>query len=370
MKNYIDLLKEILATGVFKMDRTGVGCYSSFAHTLKWDLREGFPLVTTKKCHLKSVIHELLWFLKGDTNIQYLKDNGVTIWDEWALSEDKTVERTKSLDELLYEYMEKTGFTQVEAVNKLSAAAQESTNDNTRSASAFIGKDFDLLREAGIEFKHHVILTRAGEVGPMYGYQWRHGFGGVDQIKEVERLLKELPNSRRIRVTAWDPSVLPDEKLSIEENVLAHRAALASCHCDFQLVTEKIHDEIRQDMAMSLNQPLEEVPEYYLNLHFTMRSWDVFLGGPFNIASYGALLMMFARSANMIPKTLAVTGVDVHLYSNHMEQVKEQLSRDPRTLPRMVLKKPVGTSVLDYSYDDFELEGYDPHPAIKAPIAV
>ena len=271
MKNYIELLQEILATGVYKMDRTGTGCYSSFAHTLKWDLREGFPLVTTKKCHLKSVIHELLWFLKGDTNIQYLKDNGVTIWDEWALSKDKTTLRDKSPQQLVADYAEKMGISKNDAIRELNAATNESTNSNTRSVSSHTGKDFDLLRAAGIELKYDHVDMAAGEVGPMYGFQWRHGFGGVDQIKEVERLLKELPNSRRIRVTAWDPAVLPDEKLSIEENVLAGRAALASCHCDFQLVTEKIHDEIRQDMADSLDRPLEEVPEYYLNLHFTMR---------------------------------------------------------------------------------------------------
>ena len=271
MQNYIDLLRHVRENGVFKGDRTGTGCYSSFAHMLKWDLREGFPLVTTKKCHLKSVIHELLWFLKGDTNIQYLKDNGVTIWDEWALSKDKTTPRGKSPEQLVADYAEKMGISKNDAIRALNAAANESNNSNTRSVTSHTGKDFDLLRAAGIELKYDHVDMAAGEVGPMYGYQWRHGFGGVDQIKEVERLLKELPNSRRIRVTAWDPAVLPDEKLSIEENVLAGRAALASCHCDFQLVTEKIHDEIRQDMADSLDRPLEEVPEYYLNLHFTMR---------------------------------------------------------------------------------------------------
>ena len=167
MQNYIDLLRHVRENGVFKGDRTGTGCYSSFAHMLKWDLRDGFPLVTTKKCHLKSVIHELLWFLKGETNIQYLKDNGVTIWDEWALSKDKTTLRNKSSEQLVADYAEKMGISKNDAIRALNAAANESTNSNTRSVSSHTGKDFDLLREAGIEFKHNVVLVKAGVVAAM-----------------------------------------------------------------------------------------------------------------------------------------------------------------------------------------------------------
>ena len=364
MQNYIDLLRYVRENGVFKGDRTGTGCYSSFAHMLKWDLRDGLPVVTTKEVHLKSVIHELLWFLSGSDNIGYLQENGVKIWDGWALKEDVLVKCPRPVSSVIADYADAIGSTFAEAQRALNAAASSSEN---RSESKAVGKDFDLLREAGVKWECLEVTRKAGDVGPMYGTQWRKGFAGIDQIKEVERQLRERPNSRRIRVTAWNPSDLPDEGVSPQENVKQGRAALASCHCDFQLVTENIPEEERAKLVVEEG---NVVPEYYLNLHFTMRSWDLFLGGPFNIASYAILQKMFARSAIMIAKELAVTGVDVHLYSNHLEQVDLQLTREPRQMPLLDLRKPVGTSVLDYVYEDIVVLDYNPHPAIKAPISI
>ncbi|MEE2771182.1 MAG: thymidylate synthase [Bacteroidota bacterium] len=274
MKQYHDLLKHVLEQGAVKGDRTGTGTKSVFGYQMRFDLSEGFPMVTTKKLHLKSIIYELLWFLKGDTNIDYLKENGVRIWNEWA-------------------------------------------DEN-------------------------------GDLGPVYGHQWRNwNSEEIDQIQEVIQTLKTNPNSRRMLVSAWNPSVLPDTSKSFSENVANGKAALPPCHAFFQFY----------------------VADGKLSCQLYQRSADVFLGVPFNIASYALLTMMMAQVCGYEPGDFAHTFGDVHIYSNHMEQVALQLSRDPRPLPKMKLNPEI-EDIFDFTFEDFKLENYDPHPAIKAKVAV
>lgn len=264
MQAYLDLLTHIKENGTFKSDRTGTGTTSVFGYQMRFNLEEGFPLVTTKKTHLKSIIYELLWFLKGETNIGYLTENSVRIWDEWA-------------------------------------------DEN-------------------------------GDLGPVYGKQWRswEGANGVviDQIKEAVHTLKTNPDSRRIIVSAWNVADLP-------------KMALMPCHAFFQFY----------------------VANGKLSCQLYQRSADVFLGVPFNIASYALLTMMMAQVCDLGLGDFVWTGGDTHLYSNHMEQVDLQLTRTPRPLPTMKINPNV-KDILDFKYEDFTLEGYDPHPAIKAPVAV
>lgn len=264
MKQYHTLLKHILDNGVVKSDRTGTGTISTFGYQLRHDMADGFPLLTTKKLHLKSIIHELLWFLKGDTNVKYLQDNGVRIWNEWA--------------------------------------------------------DAD------------------GSLGHIYGYQWRswpdYDGGFIDQISEVVETIKTNPDSRRIIVSAWNVADLKNMNLP-------------PCHAFFQFY----------------------VADGRLSLQLYQRSADSFLGVPFNIASYALLLLMTAQVTGLQPGEFIHTFGDVHIYLNHLEQVKEQLTRSPRQLPRMILN-PEKKSLFDFTYDDFQLEDYDPWPAIKGQVSV
>ena len=274
MKQYHDLLRETLATGSQKEDRTGTGTISIFGYQMRFDLQQGFPLVTTKKIHLKSVIHELLWFLKGDTNVGYLQENGVRIWNEWA-------------------------------------------DEN-------------------------------GDLGPVYGYQWRNWDGeGIDQIKNAIHSIKTNPDSRRIIVSAWNPSVLPDTSKSFAENVSNGKAALPPCHAFFQFY----------------------VADGKLSCQLYQRSADIFLGVPFNIASYALFTMMMAQVCELEAGDFIHTFGDAHIYNNHMEQIELQLSREPRPLPRMVLNPEV-KDIFDFKFEDFTLLDYDPHPHIKGVVAV
>ncbi|WP_416391577.1 thymidylate synthase [Alloalcanivorax xenomutans] len=277
MKQYLDLLREVREQGVQKGDRTGTGTLSLFGYQMRFDLRDGFPLLTTKKVHLKSIIHELLWFLAGDTNIGYLKDNGVSIWDEWA--------------------------------------------------------------------------TEEGDLGPVYGAQWRSWATPdgrvIDQISEVVNEIRRNPDSRRLIVSAWNPAVLPDPAVSPDQNAAQGRQALPPCHCLFQFY----------------------VSDGRLSCQLYQRSGDVFLGVPFNIASYALLTLMMAQVCDLQPGVFVHTLGDAHLYSNHLEQADTQLAREPRALPTMHLNPRV-RDLFAFRYEDFTLEGYDPHPLIKAPIAV
>ena len=273
MKQYLDLVNHVLATGSEKTDRTGTGTKSVFGYQMRFDLSKGFPLVTTKKIHFKSIVHELLWFLKGDTNIEYLQENGVRIWNEWA--------------------------------------------------------------------------DEKGNLGPVYGHQWRNwNSEGIDQIQEVINTLKTNPDSRRMLVSAWNPSVLPDTKVSFSKNVANNKAALPPCHAFFQFY----------------------VADGKLSCQLYQRSADVFLGVPFNIASYALLTLMVAQVCGYEPGDFVHSFGDVHIYSNHFEQVKEQLSRAPKALPEMHLNPEI-KNIFDVTYDDFELINYDPYPLIKGKVS-
>ena len=274
MKQYLDLVKHVLKNGDYKGDRTGTGTKSVFGYQMRFDLNDGFPLVTTKKLHLKSIIHELLWFINGETNIKYLKDNGVKIWDAWA-------------------------------------------DEN-------------------------------GNLGPVYGSQWRNWNNEkIDQISQLIDLIKNNPESRRMLVSAWNPSVLPDTKKSFSENVMNGKAALPPCHAFFQFY----------------------VSNNKLSCQLYQRSADIFLGVPFNIASYALFTHMIAHVCNLDVGDFVHTFGDAHIYSNHTEQIELQLSRKPRKLPTLNIKRKVG-SIFDFKFEDFEITNYDPHPHIKGKVSV
>lgn len=277
MKQFLDLVHHVRDNGKVRGDRTGTGTTSVFGYQMRFDLSEGFPLVTTKNTHLKAIIHELLWFLSGSTNIGYLKDNGVKIWDKWA--------------------------------------------------------------------------TPEGNLGPVYGKQWRSwpcaDGRAIDQIKEAIHLIKTKPNSRRIIVSGWNPADLPDESISPVANAANNKAALPPCHTLFQFYVE----------------------DGKLSCQLYQRSGDIFIGAPFNIASYALLTMMIAQVCGLEPGTFVHTFGDAHLYLNHTDQVEELLQREPRALPRMTINPDV-KDIDNFVYEDFTLSDYNPHPSIKAPISV
>lgn len=277
MKAYKDLLRDVLENGVVKGDRTGTGTRSVFGRQLRHDLADGFPLLTTKKLHIRSILHELLWFLQGDTNIAYLQENGVSIWDEWA--------------------------------------------------------------------------TEDGELGPVYGAQWRRwpdGKGGtIDQIASLVDGLRNNPDSRRHLFHGWNVADLPDESVSPQDNARAGRMALPPCHLLYQFY----------------------VAEGRLSAMLYIRSNDLFLGNPYNMASLAFLTHMLAQQCDLEPGEIVISMGDLHLYSNHIDQALTQLEREPRPLPELRIKRRP-ESIFDYRFEDFEIVGYDPHPGISAPIAV
>lgn len=277
MQQYLELMRHVRDNGIEKSDRTGTGTKSVFGYQMRFDLAKGFPLVTTKKCHLKSIIHELLWFLQGDTNIAYLKENGVRIWDEWA-------------------------------------------DEN-------------------------------GDLGPVYGAQWRSwpdsDGGTIDQIAEVIQQIKAKPDSRRLIVSAWNPTFLPDEGRRPSDNAAEGKMALPPCHTLFQFY----------------------VLDGKLSCQLYQRSADIFLGVPFNIASYALLTMMVAQVTNLSVGDFVHTFGDAHLYLNHLEQVELQLSRAPYALPTMKIN-PAVSDIFGFKFEDFELQNYECHPHISAPVAI
>lgn len=277
MKSYLELLQDIMESGTVKGDRTGTGVKSVFGRQIRHNLAEGFPLLTTKKLHFKSIANELIWFLSGDTNTRWLKENGVSIWDEWA--------------------------------------------------------------------------TETGDLGPIYGNQWtawptKDG-GTINQIDYVVNALKNNPNSRRILFHGWNVEYLPDESVSPQDNVRNGKMALPPCHLLYQFY----------------------VADGKLSSQLFLRSSDIFLGYAYNQSSLALLTHMLAQQCGLIPHEIIISFGDVHAYSNHFEQIKEQLSREPRKLPELkILRKP--DSIYDYKFEDFEIVGYDPHPHIKAPVAI
>lgn len=301
MKQYLDLMQHILDHGIDKGDRTGTGTRSVFGYQMRFDLQEGFPLVTTKKTHLKSIIYELLWFLRGDTNIQYLVQNGVNIWNDWPY---QSYLKQNGLEDDFPKYSEAWKLKMKEFIEKV------------KTDDAF-AKEW-------------------GELGPVYGSQWRN-FEGVDQISQVISDIKKNPDSRRLMVSAWNPKDIP---------VMA-KSGLPPCHTIFQFY----------------------VADNKLSCQLYQRSADVFLGVPFNIASYALLTMMVAQVCELEYGDFVHTFGDAHLYSNHFEQTRLQLSRQPRPLPQMRINPEV-TSIFDFKFEDFMLENYDPHPHIKGAVAV
>ena len=344
MKQYLALMQDILDNGVVKKDRTGVGTLSVFGRQLRFDLKEGFPLVTTKKVHLKSIIHELLWFLNGDTNVKYLQENGVKIWNAWS--------------------------------------------DEEGNLGPVYGKQWREWRDCKVVECHDVRRTQQlmqrgykyignmKEDGTTYlVYEKAH-----DQISKVIQQLREDPDSRRIIVSAWNVGDLDD-------------MALNPCHNYFQFYTTEMtllerldwyevnepekfanaplinHEDIDDEERLHETLDREDIPRRKLSCFYMMRSNDVFLGLPFNIASYALLTHIVAQQLNMVPDELVYSGVDVHLYSNHLEQAKLQLTREPYPLPKLVIKRKPD-SIFDYKYEDFELVGYQAQPHIAAPVAV
>lgn len=300
MKQYLELLELLLKEGKKKDDRTGVGTISIFGHQMRFDLNQGFPLVTTKKVYLKAIIHELIWFLSGSTNIKYLIDNDVRIWNEWPF---QAYLQANKLEEQYPKYSKEWKEKMQEWVQK-------------------IKEDQEFAR-------------KWGDLGPVYGYQWRNFNGqGVDQISWLINRIKTYPHCRRLIVSPWNPIQIKD-------------MALPPCHCFFQF----------------------HVNEGKLSCQLYQRSCDVFLGVPFNIASYALLTMMIAQVCDLKCGDFIWTGGDVHIYLNHLEQVQEQLSRTPKKLPVMKLNSKV-KNIFEFKYEDFELVDYDPHPLIKAPVAV
>lgn len=318
MKQYLDLMQKVLEEGQQSMNRTGVKAWSLFGHQMRFNLADGFPLVTTKNVHLKSIIHELLWFISGDTNTKYLNDNGVKIWDSWA-------------------------------------------------------KD--------------------GELGPVYGSQWRSWRGQrrgevgssheyhVDQINELIFNLKTIPESRRLIVSAWNPVDLPNENFSPQTNVTAGRMALAPCHLLMQFHTRELSRNERLQWlwdrdyraSKAIRRANCKIPDYVptrgISLQVYQRSADVFLGVPFNIASYSLLLMMVGQVVNMVPEEFIHTLGDAHIYENHFEQVETQLSREELPLPQMDLNPQI-TEIDDFIFDDFTISRYEPHGKLVGDIAV
>lgn len=396
MKQYLELMQRILDEGVEKKDRTGTGTVSIFGAQMRFDLSKGFPLVTTKRCHLRSIIHELLWFLNGDTNNQYLANNGVTIWDEWAATED-VLDIQATVDRLLD--LKKHDVHRDHWIGSVKACTDLDLNSCTSEDAIAFFKDWyqaevDRATKFGTEMPMWslesmlIYSQRKGDFGPIYGKQWRDWVGPNgehhDQIANVLRQLREDPDSRRIIVSAWNVADLD-------------KMALPPCHAFMQFYTRELtYDERMQWFAdyecgkfaafeeaidklpgdkrdLAIMQAFEQynVPKRVLSLQLYQRSCDTFLGLPFNIASYALLMHWVARCVGMAVGEFVWTGGDIHLYSNHMDQTREQLSRQPRNLPRFVWVSPtVHTDPKDIKPTDFDIIGYDPHPAIKAPIAV
>lgn len=362
MHQYLKLVSRVLNEGRLSDNRTGTKTLAVFGHHMTFDLAHGFPLVTTKEVNLKAVLNELIWFIHGKTNIQDPELAGCKIWNEWAVKPEQIVPGEVDLDTLVDYYANKKAISRLAAENTFRGYCVEACNETADQAPVVTAraKLFEELETTEAELSVELGQGWIGSIGPMYGAQWRD-FGGVDQLKELLVNLKERPFSRRHLVSAWNPEYLPDETQSPEANVLNGKGALAPCHCFFQYDVERLTPAERERDLHNR--------EYRLNCQFYMRSSDVGLGLPFNIASYAALQIAICNELDYAPGKLNYCGGNVHIYENHVEQLREQTTRAPRELPRLVIKRPVGTSIFDLRAEDFAVVGYDPHPAIKLPIS-
>lgn len=385
MKQYLQQVQTVLDEGRYKGDRTGVGCYSVFGMQTRYDLRKGFPLVTTKKVNMAAIVNELLWFIAGKTNIYDPLLGGSKIWNEWALG-------VVTADQAIAAY-----------AKTMSVSIETATN---RYRSACGNGNGVLDMQAGVDYLMGAIAHKrgkpaptVGDIGPMYGHLWRN-FGGVDQLARLMEDLVKLADSRRHVVSAWDPALLPDETKDHATNVLDGQGVLAPCHAFFQVYTTELSREERVMEHNRLNpgQPLElanyvdetgdekfpnsslrldgildtrGVGTRYIDLQLYQRSMDVALGAPFNIASYSLLLEMMAFQLGYVARYFIHTAGDAHIYSNHVEGLQEQLTRQPKKLPTLVFKPTARKkTIFEMTKDDFELVGYDPHDPIKFQIAV
>ena len=405
MKQYLNILQTVMGPkGRSRLDRTGTGTRGIFGHQERFDLSEGFPLVTTKKVFTRGIIEELLWFIRGSTDNNELEALNVKIWDGWALKEDHKVERR------LENY---------ERAKLLSEALKITLSDATRRLNACDaaeqGGGEKLLKEAGIPTHVEVTTVPRGSLGPIYGKQWRSWDAAdgrkIDQLHEVIEQIKAKPYSRRHIVTAWNPADMPDESISPQENVINGRMALAACHCLFQFHVEDLttfervmyhtsqaegdwafvrdmlvtsgagstltnynetwFNDLTSEQQDSIAAELDTlgVPKRRLNCQLYQRSADTFLGVPFNIASYAILTAMIAQVCGMIPGEFIWTGGDVHVYSNHFDQVNEQLTREPHPLPKLWLN-PAIRDINDFTIDDIKVLDYSSHGAIKGAVSV
>lgn len=398
MKQYLDMLRHVRQHGTFKSDRTGTGTYSVFGYQMRFNLAEGFPLVTTKKCHLRSIIHELLWFLAGDTNIRYLKENGVSIWDEWVL------DGTHEYGDLLTFEERKKLFDKLVENKAINAQSVKDYEDRLKSDTNLQRLEDDDVATMMDFFGVPERKLVAGELGPVYGSQWRSWptpYGEtIDQISNVVNMLKTNPDSRRLIVSAWNPAQVED-------------MALPPCHALFQFYTrhrpwaDVMSDLIEADLdgefdelTRHMRSNFKEAPDWtearnnasgyrhpdyykaayefaekkglktrYLDCQLYQRSADAGLGVPFNIASYALLTMMMAQVVNMLPGEFVWTGGDVHIYANHIEQIDLQLTREPKRMPVMVINQDV-KDIFSFKYEDFDLRNYESHPHIPMPVAI
>lgn len=410
MKEYLDLLRDVHAHGRYKLDRTKVGCHSVFGRQMRFNLADGFPMCTTKKLHLRSIIHELLWFLKGDTNIAYLTENGVRIWDEWAQPQDETVTVAYTDHERALEYGKVLGLSRIDDIERhinLSYSATLGAHD------PFVAGDarrhgYKLMELAGIKTGYEKVIKAKGDLGPIYGEQWRSwkDIDGRthDQITNAIELLRRDPASRRNVVSAWNVGQLDKmhlnpchalfqfyaEELTLKERVTLYIAkqypegiSAAQYNADhlLGLVKEQenyeatAHQSFCATMEIANLQLIEaileehKIPMHRLSCQLYQRSADIFLGVPFNIASYALLTHMVAHVVGMAPGDFVHTFGDLHVYSNHIEQIELQMTRDPMPLPKLLLNPDV-KDIFDFTIDDIKIVGYESHPAIKGDVAV
>ena len=424
MKQYLELVRDIRDNGSYKCDRTGTGTLSVFGRQMRFDLSDGsFPLVTTKQCHLKSIIHELLWFLKGETNIRYLKENGVSIWDEWVLPgteeyRDMDVQRMQEL--LRTHFLKKEGYETCSFVYRPASDELTDTPTHGQCQMYIKGKDITIsvLDHPEVDEKEELrvffreVLKReakdliAGELGPVYGSQWRSWpdprpmkealerivdlpsvrldesgqcardgleSHGIDQLANLIEMIKKNPDSRRLIVSAWNPAEVDQMALPPCHALFQFYSAVLTWEERWKIAAEQGYDvdQFRGCVVSDIMENFDQwgIPKRRLSCQLYQRSADIGLGVPFNIASYALLLMMVAQVTDHAPGEFIWTGGDCHIYSNHLEQIDLQLTRDPHPLPTMKINPQV-RDIFDFKYEDFSLENYVSHPHIAMPLAV